>query len=505
MGQTVIEPSPPLPNSHPRHTYPILNCPKTTNKLVNKLTCPFCFETFSSSSNIDEINIHFKTCAFDHCQTDSKCIEFTSEETPHNKTDSEQIIKETNNSVLFNRLQYYLKNKKKIMEDKIPSTLSFEEKVKNLRASIKNKKVSWKDGFCKLEVTRQNLLYLSMKQFNKIDIYKELHIHFKGEISHDAGGLTREWFTMVVKLLEDTNKKLFIVSDSNEFSYTINPFLSENSINMEYFTFIGKLIAKALLENITLNLCFNKLIYKILLDEKITVDDLVFIDLELYRSFQNLKEMKPDVMKDLFLFYSVVMKDTNGKLHTFELIPNGNNVSVTDSNDYIQKRIDFITAIIYPFVEKIKMGLFSVLPKKEILEFTSNEFELILNGKPYIDVTEWEIFTKYKAPYNKSHQVIKWFWEILKELSEKQLCRLLQFCTGSARVPINGFRGLQSNRGNISVFTIGAISYEPGKINYIKAHTCFNRIEIPNYPSKYLLKDCIDFLVNNELLGFGID
>ena len=274
---------------------------------------------------------------------------------------------------------------------------------------------------------------------------------------------------------------------------------------MEYFKFIGKLIAKALLENLTINLCFNKLIYKILLDEKITVDDLVFIDLDLYRSFQNLKEMQPEVMKELFLFYSVVMKDTNSKLHTFDLIPNGNNISVTDGDDYIQKRIDFIIAIIYPFVEKIKTGLFNVLPKKEILEFTSSEFELILNGKPYIDVTEWEVFTKYRAPYNKSHPVVGWFWEILRELSEKQLSRLLQFCTGSARVPIKGFRELQSNRGNISAFTICEIPYVSGKINYIKAHTCFNRIEIPNYPSKHLLKESIDFLANNELMGFGID
>lgn len=45
-----------------------------------------------------------------------------------------------------------------------------------------------------------------------------------------------------------------------------------------YFGLIGKLIAKALLENITINLCFNKLIYKILLNEKVTFDDLIFIN-----------------------------------------------------------------------------------------------------------------------------------------------------------------------------------------------------------------------------------
>jgi len=46
----------------------------------------------------------------------------------------------------------------------------------------------------------------------------------------------------------------------------------------DYFRLIGKLISKALLENITINLCFNKLIYKIILSEKITFEDLIFIN-----------------------------------------------------------------------------------------------------------------------------------------------------------------------------------------------------------------------------------
>ncbi len=47
---------------------------------------------------------------------------------------------------------------------------------------------------------------------------------------------------------------------------------------MNYFNFLGKIIAKALLDNITLNLCLNKIIYKMILNEKIEFKDLVFID-----------------------------------------------------------------------------------------------------------------------------------------------------------------------------------------------------------------------------------
>ena len=47
---------------------------------------------------------------------------------------------------------------------------------------------------------------------------------------------------------------------------------------LDIMFFIGKIIAKALLDNLTVNTCFNKLIFKMLLEEKILLDDLVFID-----------------------------------------------------------------------------------------------------------------------------------------------------------------------------------------------------------------------------------
>ena len=43
------------------------------------------------------------------------------------------------------------------------------------------------------------------------------------------------------------------------------------------------------------------------------------------------------------------------------------------------------------------------------------------------------------------------------------------------------------------------------KKNFIKAHTCFNRIDLPNYKSKKELKEALKYVSSNEILGFGID
>ena len=57
--------------------------------------------------------------------------------------------------------------------------------------------------------------------------------------------------------------------------------------------------------------------------------------------------------------------------------------------------------------------------------------------------------------------------------------RLLQFTTGTSRIPVNGFKDLQGSDGPRR-FTIE----KAGEVNQLpKSHTCFNRIDLPAYKS----------------------
>jgi hypothetical protein len=55
--------------------------------------------------------------------------------------------------------------------------------------------------------------------------------------------------------------------------------------------------------------------------------------------------------------------------------------------------------------------------------------------------------------------------------------RLLQFATGTSRIPVNGFKDLQGSDGPRR-FTIEK-SGDPSQLP--KSHTCFNRIDLPPY------------------------
>jgi len=463
------------------------------NSVINEqLKCPFCKKLFSSITTIQEFNIHIKHCGLTSTQI-SKAVE---------------LFPPSQDYVLNNKIFENSKKYVPILNSKKNLNQTLDEKIIKLKEEINSKKISWEEGCCQLNLTRNNLLKESMSQIKDINLKKELKINFKGEVSYDAGGIMREFFTTVFQTLESDKLKLFIISDSNEFSYIINPFLSHNKENFEYFSFIGKLIAKALFDNITVNICFNKLIYKMILQEEILFKDLLFIDYSLYTSLKNLKGTnlaQNNKNNNLELYYSIEMKDVYNHMHSLELIEKGREIPLTNIDDYISKRINFMIGMYEPFIKEIRDNIYKYLSKDVITNFTSDEFELILNGRPFIDIEEWKIFTEYKEPYNNNHYIIKWFWEILNNLSQKELSNLLLFSTGSGRVPLGGFAVLESNRGNIARFTIEMLPYKNGCKNFIKAHTCFNRIDIPLYKNKQEMIEMIKFVSNQEILGFGID
>ena len=465
---------------------------KINSKIKEQIICPFCSKIFNKNYNYIQLNNHLQECGNTYLENKQNSELYS----PRDDINLNQLIFEEienyNNNIHFNQ----------------EKNVNFDTKIEYLHSEILKRKISWEEGCCQITLNRENFLEESIYQIKNINIYKEWKINFVGEINYDAGGIMREWFTTLFKALEGENLKLFVRSDTDDFSYIINPFLKRNQKNYKYFDFIGKLMAKALIDNITVNICFNKLIYKMILQERVKFDELVFINKPFYDSIKNLKNRDIDDnygCTDLGLYYNIEMKDIKNKIHYLDLIKNGTNYIVEDIDEYISKRIDFMYGLYEPFIKRIRDSLYNVIPQNILEKFTSDQFELLLNGRPFIDIEDWKQFTEYREPYNSEHYLIIWFWDILSHLSQKELSNLLMFSTGSSRVPLGGFSSLESNRGNNAKFTIESIPYIPNQKNFIKAHTCFNRLDIPYFKNVDELKEAILFVCNNEILGFGID
>ena len=413
-----------------------------------------------------------------------------------------------NNQELNNILNAIgLETKKVLPRGKKDGT--FEEKVDYLRFDISKKKIDFINGAEKLKINRDKVLEDSMEQFNSINLFKELKIIFVGEESHDAGGLIREWLTILFQKILDSNTGLFQRSDTDEIGFIIKPNLYPSQELLNKYFFIGRVLAKALLENLTVNCCFNKVIYQLILGEKIELNDLVFIDRPLYKSMKHLVSMKEECGENIALceiYFTFDYEDENGGFHQEDLIENGRNILVTQDNldQYIDKRIEYYTKSQLSGIKEIIRGINTIFPVDYLKIFTSDQLGLLINGTPFIDTEDWRMNTKYKD-YEDYDNVIVNFWDIISNLSQEDLSNFLLFCTGSSRVPIGGFKSLESNRGQISKFEIVKTEYYEGKKNFLRAHTCFNRLDLPNFPNKETLKEAVKFALENEVLGFGIE
>ncbi|XP_016381883.1 E3 ubiquitin-protein ligase NEDD4-like [Sinocyclocheilus rhinocerous] len=133
--------------------------------------------------------------------------------------------------------------------------------------------------------------------------------------------------------------------------------------------------------------------------------------------------------------------------------------------------------------------------------FDENELELLMCGLGDVDVNDWRQHTVYKNGYCPNHPVIQWFWKAVLLMDAEKRIRLLQFVTGTSRVPMNGFAELYGSNGP-QLFTIEQWG-TPDKLP--RAHTCFNRLDLPTYESFEDLREKLLMAVENAQGFEGVD
>ena len=249
-------------------------------------------------------------------------------------------------------------------------------------------------------------------------------------------------------------------------------------------------------------------IYKHLLGWPITFDDLQAQDEEYYQSLQKFTTLDdPSVMCLDF----TVTEETMGVRRDVELIPGGNLKEVTKDNlpQYLEANLRYrMLERTKPQLTELVLGFFDVIPEPPLTILDPQELELLLCGLPKIDMQDWETHTIYSGLYEyhkvKPQKVVTWFWNVVKhEFDDEMKARLLQFVTGTSGVPTRGFSVLQGNDGNIKQFAIHGVDRKA--YVYPRAHTCFNRIDLPNYTSQKELYEKLKTAITMSGVGFDME
>eukprot|EP00064_Thunnus_orientalis_P015680 superscaffoldBa00002955_g15735 len=353
----------------------------------------------------------------------------------------------------------------------------------------------------KITVSRKTLFEDSFQQimsFNAQDLRRRLWIIFPGEEGLDYGGVAREWFFLLSHEVLNPMYCLFEYAGKDNYCLQINPASYINPDHLKYFKFIGRFIAMALFHGKFIDTGFSLPFYKRILNKPLALKDLESIDPEFYNSLMWIKNNNIEEC-ELEMFFSVD-KEILGEITTHELKPGGGDIQVTEENkeEYIRLVAEWrLSRGVEEQTQAFFEGFNEVLPQQYLQYFDAKELEVMLCGMQEIDLADWQRNTIYRHYARSSKQII-WFWQFIKEMDNEKRMRLLQFVTGTCRLPVGGFTDLMGSNGP-QKFCIEKV----GKENWLpRSHTCFNRLDLPPYKSYEQLKEKLMFAIE-ETEGFG--
>ncbi|XP_076980106.1 ubiquitin-protein ligase E3A isoform X3 [Tamandua tetradactyla] len=262
---------------------------------------------------------------------------------------------------------------------------------------------------------------------NPADLKKQLYVEFEGEQGVDEGGVSKEFFQLVVEEIFNPDIGMFTYDESTKlFWFNPSSFETEGQ-----FTLIGIVLGLAIYNNCILDVHFPMVVYRKLMGKKGTFRDLGDSHPVLYQSLRDLLEYEGNVEDDMMITFQISQTDLFGNPMMYDLKENGDKIPITNEN---RKNLDF-----------------------QALEET----------------------TEYDGGYTRDSVLIREFWEIVHSFTDEQKRLFLQFTTGTDRAPVGGLGKLK-----MIIAKNG-----PDTERLPTSHTCFNVLLLPEYSSKEKLKE----------------
>jgi ubiquitin-protein ligase E3 C len=216
---------------------------------------------------------------------------------------------------------------------------------------------------------------------------------------------------------------------------------AETLTRLEYYDFLGSIVAKCLYENVLIDVEFAPFFLLRWFGRHAYLDDLPGLDRQIYNSLVFLKQYQGD-FDDLALTFS----NPDEKNVDVDLKPNGRNIPVTYQNrlEYIQLVANYrLNVAIHRQASAFVRGLSDLINVKWLVMFNQKELQTLVGGAEgkSIDVDELKRHTVLGG-YHNDDKTVTVFWEVMKELKEADKRKVLKFVTSVERPPLLGFKEL---------------------------------------------------------------
>ena len=368
-----------------------------SSKIKRDFNCPLCNKKFIGSMTYLQLNQHLFRCGNIHSKPTTslnmnlkKNLSFTNinsnyisetnrENQKHNGSTSfkSQIIKDNahfimkinsdkhnqkkNNIILEETQIKNDKNNNMKIEEFIshspPHTLegTFEERYNKLREYFELKKKQMNQSITINGPNIKELLY-KIKDCN-LYLNTFFIIDNDNENKFSLNEIVMKYFDLMIE-----NNKINVINGK---SLTIS---LKNKIDFELLGYILALLF--IYQEIKIKYKLPQLLCKLLINEKITLNDVQYENKELYDELIKIK--KEDDLSELEIYFVY-----NGD----DLILNGSQIKVNENNieDYFDKMINYEIQKYKKEIIKIQDSVFQFIPKNYILNFTGEELYQIVN------------------------------------------------------------------------------------------------------------------------------
>ncbi|CAH1994341.1 unnamed protein product [Acanthoscelides obtectus] len=383
----------------------------------------------------------------------------------------------------------------------------FEAKLRNFYKKLDVKGYGQGPGKFKLHIRRDHLLEDAFRRImsaGKKELQKgKLCVAWDGEEGLDYGGPSREFFFLLSRELFNPYYGLFEYSANDTYTVQISPMSAFVDNYHDWFRFSGRVLGLALVHQYLLDAFFTRPFYKALLRLPVALSDLESLDHEFHQSLRWIREHDVSAVQGELELTFAVTEEVFGQVTERELKPGGRNVPVTEKNkkEYLERIVRWrLERGVAEQTESLVRGFYEVVDPRLVQVFDARELELVIAGTAEIDLADWRANTEYRGGYHDQHPVVVWFWQAIERFTNEQRLRLLQFVTGTSSVPFEGFAAL---RGSVGPRKFCVEKW--GRPNSLpRAHTCFNRLDLPPYPTAETLYDKL-LLAVEETNTFGIE
>uniref|UniRef100_A0A8C9Z7S0 Ubiquitin-protein ligase E3A n=1 Tax=Sander lucioperca TaxID=283035 RepID=A0A8C9Z7S0_SANLU len=339
--------------------------------------------------------------------------------------------------------------------------------------------------YLKLKVRRDHIIddalvrleMISME--NPSDLKKQLFVEFEGEQGVDEGGVSKEFFQLVLEEIFNPDIGMFSYDDDTKLFW----FNSSSLENEAQYTLVGLVLGLAIYNNCILDVHFPMVVYRKLMGKKGTYLDLSDSHPALYQSLKELLQYSGIVEEDMMLTYQISHTDLFGNPILYDLKEQGDQIPVTKENrqEFVDMYADYIlNKSVERQFKAFKKGFLIVTNESPLKYlFRPEEVEMLICGSRKLDFEALEKTTEYDGGYSKDSQIIKDFWETIHSFGEEQKRLFLQFTTGTDRAPVGGLGKLK--------MIIAKNGSDTDRLP--TSHTCFNALLLPEYSSKEKLKE----------------